>query len=66
MTHAPVSTNKFVLLRSIKYGNRFFTTHDPNDDPTLLGTGEVAYDILGYASTVEEAQISLYGRAYTT
>lgn len=46
----------FVILRGIKEGNRFFSCND-GSDPTKLTDGTVAYTILGYADTVEEAQI---------
>ena len=58
---------KFVLLggvlAGVNFGNRFFT---PNigGDPTRLADGRVAYEVLGYADTVAEAQMKLYGRVY--
>jgi hypothetical protein len=46
---------EFVVLEGIKEGNRFYSTHDPDRDETKLLNGEVAYKILGYANTTEEA-----------
>ena len=49
----------FVVLKGIKEGNKFFTSHD-GTDPTKLANGEVAYEVLGFANTVEEAQKILW------
>lgn len=65
---------KYILLKGvIPYehgleGNelcRFFTTYTEGKDHTKLDNGTVAYRVLGYADTIEEAQCALYGRAYT-
>lgn len=61
----PTSETKFVILQGIAERNRFFSTHCPEQDQTKLEDGTVAYRILGYAETVEQAQIFLYGRSYT-
>lgn len=53
---------KFVLLEGIRNGNRFFTLNDTESDPTRGCTGNAWYRIIGYADTVEEAQIKLYGK----
>lgn len=57
---------KYVLLRGIEEGNRFFTTNDPSRDMTKLADGKVAYTILGYAGTIAEAQVFLYSKSFTT
>ena len=44
-----------VALEGIEHGNKFFTSNDDRD-PTKLHDGTIAYKILGYADTVEEAQ----------
>lgn len=49
----------YVVLKGIREGNKFFTSFN-GDDPTRLATGEVAYEVLGYANTVEEAQKILH------
>lgn len=54
----------FVILRGVAHGNRFFSCNN-GSDPTKLTDGTVGYTILGYADTVEEAQIALFGRSYT-
>lgn len=48
----------FVVLRGLKEGNTFFTayTGKPEDEQVRLADGTVAYEIVGYANTVEEAQ----------
>jgi hypothetical protein len=55
---------KYVILKGIEEGNRFFTTNTPGYDHTKLVDGTVAYHIIGYANTVAEAQIKLYGKSY--
>lgn len=55
---------RFVILRGIQYGSRFFTTYIEGEGATKLKDGTVAYEVMGYADTVQEAQIFLYGRAY--
>lgn len=54
----------FVVLRSISTGHKFFTNNSPDSDPTKLKDGTLAYTILGYANTVKDAQIMLFGRSY--
>lgn len=58
----------FVILRElercetcrVRHG-AFFSTHQVGTDPTKLSNGEVVYELLGFAETVEEAQSILYG-----
>lgn len=57
--------SEYVILEGIEAGNRFFTTNTPGQDQTRLATGEVAYRVLGYANTIREAQIFLYGVSFT-
>ena len=57
------SNKVFVLLRS-ENGSRFFTFNKEGVDPTVLYDGTPAYEVIGYAETVEEAQVKLYGKAY--
>lgn len=56
---------KYVLLQGLELGNQFFSiaSTDGYDDTKLLD-GTVAYRIIGYAATVTEAQVKLYGRSY--
>lgn len=55
---------KYIILRGIDRGNRFFTlNNDP--EPTKLATGEVAYDIIGYGETMAECQFKLFGYVST-
>ena len=57
---------KYTIFRSIEKGNRFFTlTNFLVEDQTKLFDGTVAYEILGYADTIKEAQIFLFGYATT-
>jgi hypothetical protein len=46
------------------FGNKFFSPFTKGDEPTKSATGETWYKVLGYAKTVEEAQMKLYGRIY--
>ena len=48
-------TAKYVSLEGIEMGNRFWSGNDPDRDQTKLANGEVAYRILGYADTPEDA-----------
>lgn len=57
--------NKYVILRGLEHGNRFFTTNDPAQDQTKLADGTVAYEVIGYADTIREAQTKLYGYSTT-
>jgi len=54
---------RFVILEGIEHHNRFFTMYS-GGDPTKSDTGGTWYKILGYADTVSEAQIKLYGRDF--
>jgi hypothetical protein len=47
---------KYVVLEGLEHGNQFFTGHTEGKDPTKLFDGTVAYKVLGYTDTVEEAQ----------
>ena len=65
--------HEFVCLEGLKHHNRFFTTNNSlgimgqePQDPRYSAKGELWYRILGYAETVEEAQLLLYGRSSTT
>jgi len=46
----------YVVLESIEYGNRFFSTYKEGEDATKLLTGETVYKVIGYAETIEQAQ----------
>ena len=65
MTKEPTASTRFVILRGLVNNNRFFTSYS-GEDPTKLADGTVGYEVIGYASTVEEAQIELYGRSFPT
>jgi hypothetical protein len=55
---------KFVILKGLEHKNKFFSTYTEGEDPTKSDTGETWYEILGYADSVEDAQIFLYGRTF--
>lgn len=59
--------NTYILLRALdrplSFG--FITTNVPGQDQTKLWDDTVAYEILGYADSVGEAQVKLFGRSYT-
>jgi hypothetical protein len=58
---------KLILLQGVTEENwycSFMTTNDPSKDQTKGHTGEVWYKVIGYADTVEEGQLKLYGRTY--
>lgn len=64
MSQATENDKPFVILEGIEHGNRFFTTNRRGEDPTKSATGETWYRIIGYASTVSEAQQNLYGKSF--
>lgn len=47
---------KFVVLKGINQNNFFYTTNKRGQDPRLMDSGEIAYDILAYTMTETEAQ----------
>jgi len=63
--NADHKTAKYVILKGITAGNQFFTLNSPNEDQTLLANGKKVYNIIGYANTMAEAQMYLYGRVST-
>lgn len=63
-----MAEDKYVLLEGFVYGNKFFTTNNPNipeSEKVKLSDGTIVYKILGYADSVEEAQMKLYGRSFS-
>jgi hypothetical protein len=50
------SNPTYVCLEGLKEGNRFYTGYTEGSDPTKLASGEVAYKVLGYADTGDEAR----------
>lgn len=52
---------KYILLQNKEHPfMKFFTTNNPGIDQTTLVCGTIAYRVLGYADTIEEAQQMLY------
>ena len=47
--------SKFAIFRGIEHGNVFWSTNNPSADQTKLTDGRVAYEVLDYADTQEEA-----------
>ena len=57
---------KYIILQGVLAGNKFFSSNSrTHGDPRYLSTGKLAYNIIGYAETIKEAQIKLYGRSFT-
>ncbi len=46
----------FVILRGLREGNIFITSHTPGRDETKLLDGTVAYEVIDFAADMEEAQ----------
>lgn len=67
MTAEQTPQKNYIILRGIERGNVFFTMYNPDDDydRTKLVDGTVAYEIVGYAATIREAQIKIYGHSST-
>jgi hypothetical protein len=61
---ADPKTAQFACFEGLEQGNRFFSTNQPNEDMTKTADGKVSYKILGYANTVGEAQMILYGKEF--
>jgi hypothetical protein len=47
--------HNLVVLEGLKEGNRFFSINIEGKDPIKLSDGTIAYRVLGYADTDEEA-----------
>jgi len=47
--------SKLVVLRGLEKGNVFWSIYQEGDDPTLLADGTVAYEVIAYPATDEEA-----------
>lgn len=62
ISQTPKRTTKYVLLENLRGGNRFFTNWKAKDTPERickLSDGTLAYKVLGFASSVLEAQTGL-------
>lgn len=62
MAQAAESDKPFVVLEGVEHGNRFFTSNRRGEDPTKSATGETWYRVIGYASSVTDAQQILSGK----
>lgn len=51
---------KFVALKSIQYGSKFYTSYSLGDRPEYLADGSLGYEILGYGNTAEDMEKILY------
>lgn len=58
-----MSCPKYAIFKGLQEGNKFFSTNCPNEDQTKLADGTVAYEIIGYANSIGEAQVKLFGYA---
>lgn len=50
----------YILLEATEHGARFFMDYNKNVDHTT----DPSYKIIGFANSVEDAQIALYGRTF--
>ena len=58
--------NKYVILEGIQERNRFITTNEhPNNIYAYGDNKRQAFNILGYANTIAEAQMFMYGQVTT-
>lgn len=60
--------SKYVMLEGIEERNRFFSMNCPKDNEYAMTRGgkrEKCFVILGYANTIAEAQMFLYGKVST-
>lgn len=49
-------TAQYICLKSIEYGSKFYTMNCTDRDQRYLANGSLAYEVLGYANTDQEAQ----------
>jgi hypothetical protein len=56
----------YVVLEGIKQGNRFWSGHSPDEDPTKLADGTTAYRILAYCDTGDEANCVIEADGYSS
>jgi hypothetical protein len=54
-------SRRFIVLQSIEHGSKFYSTNTRGGDPRKLATGELAYRVIGYADTDEQAQKIVFG-----
>lgn len=52
---------QFVVLEGITHGNRFYSCNSKDGDPTKLKDGKVAYRVIGYADTPDDALAIIRG-----
>jgi len=55
---------ELALFQGIQAGNRFFSNCDHDRDERKLNDGTIAYRIIGYANSTDEAQLKLDGRTW--
>jgi hypothetical protein len=56
MTKEPCKETQFVLLEG-PIGNRFYSNYTPESPKDI-------FKVLGYANSIEDAQMALYGRTF--
>ena len=62
-------TNKtlpLVVLEGLKDQNRFYSTNTQGEDPTIVNDGSVAYKVLAYCETSDEAQAVIEADGYNS
>lgn len=55
--------SKYVILEGIEEHNRFITNNSPKDNEYAFNKKLKAFSILGYANTIREGQIFLFGQS---
>lgn len=67
ITHAS-DAPRFVILRGIKDGNRFYSRYSAEDrwETCKLDTGKVAYEILGFADSTAEVHRKMWRSEHPT
>jgi hypothetical protein len=59
----------YIVYRGLEQGNKFFSTNNPNEpesEKVKLDDGTVAYEILGYAETPDEARAIIWPKRQPT
>jgi len=68
-TKNPDNKCEFIILQGIEAGNSFFIMNTPTEtelEKCTVHDGTIAYRVLGYADTIYDAQMFLYGNSEYT
>ena len=61
-----IDDKPYVVLRAIDNGNVFYSSTLKGEDPTRLANGIVAYTVIAYCDSIEEAQQAIVSELSST